>query len=881
VRREVLRIWTRIAKHGRRAESGSSKFVVAAAREPANSAGDAMLPDVVKVADDGDASRFHRGVLLSFEMGDVAMSARGARESIAVIASALALCVACVASAQIPGLPSFGAQKSAPKADAAASAKAETKEIAKSRVDKLVEDFRADRERALPPPPEGVTESEAALERDVLVTLSHLNDRREYAQSEIARLRKLRADAEAAERDWTGISEPPPYSILKVDEWRDDADVLREHITAISAAIKHLDGELERAQAETKRADEALRRANDAREAASGERRREQEQWRRDLAELQLRTAGAGALLTRLAREAKVEDLGIRQAELKRLEKQIAIGIRNTRFDASDLAQARRHLADVSAAIARDRARLAKQLEERQKQRDAAAKEMEKAVAGTPERAAAEAKLRVAQAWLDTLRNENEIASGLPRFLDGMAQMWDQRRVLVTSADPVERHAAMQRIELALESLAPWRVYIEILVSEARAQLHAAESRLLQTEILAGGASADNDAVRAGRYTVAAYERVRTTIDDADRRLRRWVADGAALERQGDWRARALTTWLTLKDTARTVWEFELFAVEDTTVVDGQQVTISRGVTVGKSVGAFLLFLLGYWVIGRVARQVERWMVRRGLNPERVRTFRRWTVAVMSFALVLLTLNLARIPLSVFAFLGGALAIGVGFGMQTIIKNFISGMILLVERRVQIGDVIEIDGVEGTVTTVDLRSSTVRSGDGRETLVPNSVLLEHKVSNWTLSDRKVRRSVRVGVAYGTPMRTAAEKIEDCAKRHGNVLNNPPPQVLFDEFGESAQILTLYFWVEVSDKISSTQVASDLRFMIDKRFSDDGIVIAFPQRDVRVDPSRPIRVEMVAPAGSDDRGPRMSPKGRPEGEYRSAEHEGSPVSPKAT
>ena len=811
----------------------------------------AKVPDVAKAVDcAGDAPTLRFGVLRSSDYGDVAMSVHRARASLGAFVTALALGVAHVASAQIPGLPSFGAQKSTPKSDDAAPGKAEPKEATKSRVDKLIEDFRADRDRTLPPPPEGITESEAALERDVLVTLSHLNDRREYAQSEIARLRKARADAEAAERDWTGIAEPPPYSILKVDEWRDDADVLREHIAAINAAIKHLDGELERAQAETKRADEALRRANDARDAASGDVRREQEQWRRDLAELQVRTAGAGALLTRLAREAKVEDLGIRQAELKRLEKQIAVGMRNSRFDANDLAQARRHLADVSAGIARDRVRLAKQLEERQKQRDAAAREVEKAAAGTPEKAAAEAKLRVAQAWLDTVRNENEIASGLPRFVDGMAQMWDQRRVLVTSTDPVERHAAMQRIELALESLSPWRVYIEILVSEARAQLHAAETRLLQTEIAAGGPSADNDAVRAARYTVAAYERVRTTIDDADRRMRRWVADGAAKDREGDWRARAVATWLTLKDTARTVWEFELFAVEDTTVVDGQQITISRGVTVGKSVGAFLLFLLGYWVIGRVARHVERWTVRRGLNPERVRTFRRWTVAVMSFALVLLTLNLARIPLSVFAFLGGALAIGVGFGTQTIIKNFISGMILLVERRVQIGDVIEIDGVEGTVTTVDLRSSTVKSGDGRETLVPNSVLLEHKVSNWTLSDRKVRRSVRVGVAYGTAMRAAAEKIEDCAKRHGNVLNNPPPQVLFDEFADSAQILTLYFWVEVSDKISSTQVASDLRFMIDKRFTDDGIVIAFPQRDVRVDPSRPIRVEMVTQTAGD-------------------------------
>ena len=298
-------------------------------------------------------------------------------------------------------------------------------------------------------------------------------------------------------------------------------------------------------------------------------------------------------------------------------------------------------------------------------------------------------------------------------------------------------------------------------------------------------------------------------------------------------------------------------------MVDGQQVTTSRGVTVGKSVGAFLLFLVGYWVIGRVARQAERRLVGHGLNAERVRTIRRWAVALLSFALVLLTLNLARIPLSVFAFLGGALAIGVGFGTQTIIKNFISGMILLFERRVQIGDTIDIDGVSGVVTTIDLRSSTVRSGDGQETLVPNSVLLERSVTNWTLSDRKVRRSVKVGVAYGTPMRAAAETIEDCAKRHGNVLANPAPQVLFEEFGDSAQVLTLYFWVELSDKVGGAQVASDLRFIIEKRLAEAGIVIASPKRDLRFDDARPIKVEVVAGAAagnasSQDVAPRQAP-----------------------
>ena len=759
----------------------------------------------------------------------------------------MSLAISLAAFAQIPGLPSLTGQKDAVPATSPSTSPPE----AKSRVDRLVEEFRGNREQALPRPPEGITDVEVARERDVLLTLTHLNERLSYAEEEVARLKQARVAAESADEKWSGLGTPPPYSVLAIDEWRDDVDMLKVHIASLQAAIQHLDSEFERAQGETKRAEEALRRANDAREPSSDDIGRERERWRRDLAELQVRAAGAGALLTRLAREAKAEDLAARQADLHRLTRQIVAASQHARFDASDLAKAQQRLKDLSATIEQDRTRLNRQLQERQRQRDNAAAILDKTTPGTPERATAEARLAVAQTWVDTLRYESEIASGLPRLIQAMSQMWDQRSLMFNSPDPAVRHAATQRVQGSIEMLSPWRVYVEILVNEARAQLRAAETRLMQADFSVGGGTAPEvDGVTAARYTVAAYERVQTTIDDADRTLRRWVADSDEKERSGSFRARAFNAWLSVQDLVRTVWQFELFAVEDTTLVDGRQVTIPRGVTVGKSIGALLLFLLGYWIIGRLARQVERAMVRRGLNVERVRTLRRWTVALLSFALVLLTLNLARIPLSVFAFLGGALAIGVGFGTQTIIKNFISGMILLVERRVQIGDVIEIDGVQGTVTTVDLRSSTVRSGDGRETLVPNSVLLEHKVANWTLSDRKVQRSIRVGVAYGTPMRAAAEKIEDTAKRHGNVLGNPPPQVLFEEFAESAQILVLYFWVELSDKVSATQVASDLRFMIDKRFADEGITIAFPQRELRIDATRPIRVEMVAPLAAD-------------------------------
>jgi potassium-dependent mechanosensitive channel len=353
-----------------------------------------------------------------------------------------------------------------------------------------------------------------------------------------------------------------------------------------------------------------------------------------------------------------------------------------------------------------------------------------------------------------------------------------------------------------------------------------------------------DDVVAALRRLVMVNDRQRDFLAEATRQLNRWVADAGAAASARDWRERLADGWVTLRDSLRAVWNFELFAVEDSAVIDGQTVATSRGVTVGKSIGAVLLFLVGYGVVARLARAFSARLVAQGHDAARVRTVRRWLLAITAAVLAVLTLNVARIPLHVFAFMGGALAIGVGFGMQTIIKNLISGMIVLAERRIQIGDIVDVDGINGTVTTVDLRSTTVRSFDGLETMVPNSTLLENKVTNWTMSDRHVRRVVRVGVAYGTRMREAADLLEACARRHGNVLDDPAPYVLFEDFGDNAQTLALHFWVELLPRVSAAQVASDLRFMIEKQFAENGIVIAYPQRDVHLDTAQPLRVEVV-------------------------------------
>jgi small-conductance mechanosensitive channel len=218
----------------------------------------------------------------------------------------------------------------------------------------------------------------------------------------------------------------------------------------------------------------------------------------------------------------------------------------------------------------------------------------------------------------------------------------------------------------------------------------------------------------------------------------------------------------------------------------------------------------------------------------------------VSVVLVILILNLARIPLTAFAFMGGALAIGIGFGTQTIIKNVISGIIILFERKIRVGDIVAIGGTTGHVTAVDLRASTVRSFDGVEALVPNSTFLENQVVNWTYSNSRIRREIRVGIAYGSPVRQAADVIAGCAAEHGQVLKDPPPEVYLEDFADNAILMVLIFWVELSPTLSGRRVDSDLRFMIEKRLAAADIAIPFPQRDVHLDAGKPIPVHVVPP-----------------------------------
>ena len=201
-----------------------------------------------------------------------------------------------------------------------------------------------------------------------------------------------------------------------------------------------------------------------------------------------------------------------------------------------------------------------------------------------------------------------------------------------------------------------------------------------------------------------------------------------------------------------------------------------------------------------------------------------------------------KLTLTAFAFLGGALAIGVGFGTQTLLKNFISGIILLFERPLRVGDVVEVAGITGTIKRIGIRASLIQHFDGIDTLVPNSTLLENQLTNWNFSNSVIRHSVLVGVAYGSPTREVSRLLFAVAKEHGLVEDDPAPEVRLDNFADNSLTFSLLVWLDTK-KTSRDTLASDLRYMIEKAFAEAGVTISFPQRDLHFDAATPLRVEL--------------------------------------
>mgnify|MGYP001817397970 FL=1 len=269
-----------------------------------------------------------------------------------------------------------------------------------------------------------------------------------------------------------------------------------------------------------------------------------------------------------------------------------------------------------------------------------------------------------------------------------------------------------------------------------------------------------------------------------------------------------------------------------------------QSISVGQVVSVLGLLVGGYFVSRLVGYILGRRLANTALKADVIHVLKRIVFFSILLLVVMTALSLLGIPLTAFAFATGAIAIGVGFGAQNIINNFISGWILMAERPIRIGDYIEIDAWQGTVESVGNRSTRIRRTDGVHLLVPNSLLLERTVVNWTLVDQQIRTTVRVGVEYGSPVQQVSELILQAVEGQGQVKNSPSPNVVFEDFGDNSLVFDAYFWCDVTGDKLLREIRSDIRFRICDLFAENGIVVAFPQRDVHLDTKDALKIQVT-------------------------------------
>src|SRR5438105_693783 len=245
------------------------------------------------------------------------------------------------------------------------------------------------------------------------------------------------------------------------------------------------------------------------------------------------------------------------------------------------------------------------------------------------------------------------------------------------------------------------------------------------------------------------------------------------------------------------------------------------------------LLVAVFWISSRTKRFLfNRFLVNSGLDRALQYAIAQIISNVVLVVGVLIVLENTGIHLGALAVFAGAVGVGVGFGLQNIASNFISGLVILAERPITIGDRVEVAGITGQVQQIRARSTVIRTNDNITMIVPNTKFIDSPVTNWTYGDPRVRFRIPVGVAYGSDIARVREALLAAGRENPNTLKDPAPSVFLDKFGDSSIDFELVVW---SSEMSArpSRYRSDLNFAIEQKFREAGIEIAFPQRDLHI------------------------------------------------
>jgi len=703
---------------------------------------------------------------------------------------------------------------------------------------------------ALPPL---VSEGEVELRRRKLEQLMLLLTRATKSANAATDAREAVEDSRAAISQWKGFSEPPPFSLFMVDELLNEEFVIKAALKSAQASLENFERLLGAGLAELKAAEGEVNNGINAVNAAKADSEAaDAAKWRLDGALETVRLLGIRVGLADGSCAIQKDRIIALNLDLGLIQRKAAEAKKNSSLTDADLEKIKRFSDERKAGFQKEFASLSKRLKVAIASRDKA-----KLSAATPATEApdpiqaaallelAKFRLRVAEGRIDALQSVGESYEGLAALENILVMSYTNRSLILRAKDPGEKAAKIESLVQIQDRLQAWVSVLRNEINETSADLSKLESRASSISSDDASFPLINEQRAAKSEKITMLQRLSKAAVLQRRLLTRWLDEYAPDSTPRNLRMRVkhlgVQTWAVLKN----VWQFKIMTFENKTEIDGRTIISKAPFTLGMLLGAILFFFLGYFIISRFTNRVQNAMITRGrVAQAQAKTLRNWLMLFASFFLVIGAFSVLGIPLTAFAFFGGALAIGFGFGMQTLIKNFISGIILLFERKVRVGDLLEVDGFIGRVVEINTRSSIIRNIDGMETLVPNSLFLENRVTNWTLSNSKIRRTLRVGVAYGTPPQQVMDVLLDAASRHGLVCKDPAPYAVFEDFGESALVFNLYFWLDLAGAANVSVVASDLRLIIEKRFEEKGIGVPFPQRDLRLSSDHPLQIQLV-------------------------------------
>ncbi len=267
-------------------------------------------------------------------------------------------------------------------------------------------------------------------------------------------------------------------------------------------------------------------------------------------------------------------------------------------------------------------------------------------------------------------------------------------------------------------------------------------------------------------------------------------------------------------------------------ILNFQVVVIGGSAITAKHILLFTLTLLITRYASRSTRRLLSEHVLTSVEPApryvilRITGYAVWVIGII------VALDLLNIDLTALAVVAGGLGIGIGFGLQNVVSNFVSGLVLLLEQPIRIHDRITVENVEGNVADIHFRSTTIVTNDNIAIIVPNSQFINQTVTNWSYGDPTIRVHVPVGVAYGSDVERVTRILEEVAASTDHVLKHPAPEVRFNEFGDSSLNFELLVWSD--DPPGHLKLRSELNYAIDAEFRRNQVEIPFPQRVVHIE-----------------------------------------------